>query len=87
MTAKEAYKRVMESFDDGEEPIVVICRDYEDFFGFIFAPEGTGKGDQVYVGNEMICVDKEHGRVNREDYSDICEKEYGLFVPVNELLK
>ena len=85
MTAKEAYKRAMENFENNEHPVVVVCRDYEDFFGFIFAPEGTTSDDQVFVGGEMICVDKDHGRLYREDYSDICDKEYGLFVDLKEL--
>lgn len=84
MTPKEAYKKALEWFDNEPKPVAVICRYYEDFYGFIFAPEDP-KGRQIYVGGNMVCVDKSRGSVKEEDYSDICEKEYGLFVDLNDL--
>lgn len=61
MTADQAYAKVCD-FVHGK-PGVAICRDYEDYFGFFLLPPGAKKGERVFVGREMIVVDKLSGKV------------------------
>lgn len=63
MTAKEAYKLVIEFFDGDDSGVPVGIREYEKMYGFFIAPKGTKPGDSVFVGS-MICVMKDGSEVS-----------------------
>lgn len=68
MTAAQAYEKVCD-FVNGK-PGVAICRDYDGYFGFFLLPPGAKKGDRVFVGGEMIVVNKSSGKVFYQDDDD-----------------
>lgn len=61
MTHREAYKIICEHY--GDEPVVMSCREYMEYFGFYLAPKGTPKGSKAFVGGNMTCVDKNSEKV------------------------
>lgn len=65
MSAKEAYEKVCEYMN--ERPVVVMCREYRNVFGFFVTSPDAVPGSDAYVGSSMICVDKTKGDVFTRD--------------------
>ena len=68
MTYKEAFSKLSEYC--GEEPKVIMCREYSEFFGFYILPKDAAASDRNFVGGEMTCVMKDTGKVILEDDMD-----------------
>lgn len=60
MTAKEAYGKICEYFND--KPRAVGLREYDNMFGFFLAPKGS-KNEQGMMVGSMVCVMKKTGEV------------------------
>jgi len=65
MEAGEAYKLLCDFLKD--KPGIASCRNYDDYYGFFILPPGATKGDRVFVGREMIIVDKKTKKVFWQD--------------------
>lgn len=63
MTAKEAYDIICKKYN--ERFAIFGCRNYDDFYGFFVAPEGTDTRKPTN-GSEMMCVDKRTKKVTFE---------------------
>lgn len=61
MTHLEAYNIICDHYK--EKPVVKSCREWDGYFGFYLAPNGTSKDANVFVGGNMICVNKETANV------------------------
>lgn len=74
MKANEAYQLICDKYD--EKFVVTTCRDYGEFFGFFVKPEGTNPNKRVYVGMEMICVNKTTKEIYTEEIFELSGKRY-----------
>ena len=77
MTAKEALAILCNRYN--EKFAAVSCRDYGNFYAFFVAPEGTNLRDRIFVGCEMMCVNKLTGQVTIEEIYNLFGKNY-MFV-------
>ena len=81
MTAKEAYEKICKFTKS--RPGVAICREYDKYFGFFLLPPGAKKGQRVFVGGEMLIVNKVSGHVCYQDDLDVNIRRM-RWIPVRE---
>ena len=61
MTVYEAYILVKEKIKD---PFIIMnCKEYDKYYAFTLGPVGVTSGQKVFVGSEMLCVNKENGEL------------------------
>ena len=71
MKSFEAFKKVQKYLD--EEVVEIGGREYEKYYGYFVAPEGSNPDEKAFVGN-MILVNKDNGKVVEMD--DLSDDEY-----------
>ena len=59
MTANQAYKAIKER---NKGAVCIECQDFGDFYGFVFVPKGTPKGEAI--GGAYDTVDKKTGKIS-----------------------
>ena len=82
MEPKEAYELVTKFL--GKKQGVAICRDYEDYYGFFMLPPGAKKGDRVFVGGQMLMVDKKTKKVFWQDEDENLDLHRKFWEPVDD---
>ena len=68
MNPREAYDIICSKYN--EQFVVFGCRDYDDFYAFFVAPEGTRPREKICGGSEMMCVNKTTRKVTYEPIYD-----------------
>ena len=82
MIPNEAYELVCKFLK--EKRAVAMCRNYDDYFGFFMLPPGSKKGDRVFVGREMILVDKKTRKVFWQDDNENLDLRGKFWRPVSD---
>ena len=79
MDALQAYKLICSKWK--QNPTVMSCREYDDFFGFDLAPPGSDPNSPAMVGF-MTLVHKKDGTVDSEDDHDdvVIRRSHGRFI-------
>jgi len=65
MTKEEAFAKAKDYLK--EDVVPRITREFDNYFGFYVVPNGTPEGQKVFVGGEMVCVNKKTGKVLMSD--------------------
>lgn len=69
MTVNDAINLVRKR--SRENVTIVVAREYSDCYAFFVAPPNSKISDGVFVGNCMICVDKNAKRVFWDEAHEI----------------